>query len=170
MAAPSRSQEETEKELARQVRISEDPEIIKIDYREVSPALARWNTRLVEAAKALKLAELEEEAAVDRAKLDAEIVEEGLRVEIRGQPGKLALDMVAAKIALDPRYRKARENVISVRLEHGKRVVEAEAVKRRAAGMVEAIQSKKEMLISLGAHLRLEMQREPLIRDNSRRG
>lgn len=42
--------------------------------------------------------------------------------------------------------------------------IEAEAEKVRLWGVLDAIRSKRDMLISLGAHMRAEMQNDPMIR------
>lgn len=170
MAAPLRGPVEDEDELARQVKIHADPNAIKVDYQEVPSVLARWNHRLVEASKVLKLAEAELEAARERAELEASVTEEKLRLHYLKELGKVSLDIRGAHVVTDPKYIAARENVIATVRNHKRIVAEAAAAKGRAAAMVANIDAKKEMLISLGAHIRLEMGRDASIRENPRRG
>ena len=50
-------------------------------------------------------------------------------------------------------------------LEVRSREIQAEAEKIRSYGMVDALRSKRDMLISLGAHQRAEMEHDPVIRE-----
>lgn len=62
-------------------------------------------------------------------------------------------DEIVSAVERDPDFTKAR-----------KREIAAESEKIRLHGVMEAIRAKKEMLISLGAHMRLEMSNDPAIR------
>jgi len=59
---------------------------------------------------------------------------------------------LAAQIELDPEYMNAKAEL-----------VEAETNKQQAKGRVETVHAKKDMLISLGAHLRAELS-DPMIK------
>ncbi len=63
------------------------------------------------------------------------------------------VDEVKSAIAQDPSY-------IAARAEEN----EADSARVRLLGVVEAIRAKREMIVSLGAHLRAEMQHDPLLR------
>ncbi len=67
---------------------------------------------------------------------------------------KPTADVIKAASVCDPRVVAARraENV-------------ADVARRRAHGLVAAIAAKRDMVVSLGAHARLELQREPTIRE-----
>lgn len=72
-----------------------------------------------------------------------------------GRPGTRGptVGEVEAAIAQDPSFiaAKAEEN-------------EADSARVRLLGVVEAIRAKREMIVSLGAHIRAEMQHDPLLR------
>lgn len=72
---------------------------------------------------------------------------------------------------------KATEGDVAAQLEQVDEVqtardetIEAEYEKVRVFGIVDAIRSKKEMLISVGAHVRAEMDHDPSIRSRNRVG
>lgn len=67
--------------------------------------------------------------------------------------GKATADDIRASVESDAEYVQARMALIS-----------AEVAKTRAKGMVEAVGTKKESLISLGANIRQEMGNDPSIR------
>jgi hypothetical protein len=160
---------DTAEEIGRQVTIR--PNAIQTEYAELPSNLARWVKRRVDTTKLHHLAKLEAQAAKSRAEFAADVAEARARSDVKvNRAGvKLTSDDVAALVACHPDYVAARERAIAVAEEVGKRVVETEAMRDEAVGMIETIHAKREMLVSLGAHLRLEMQRDPMIRDRDRR-
>lgn len=61
--------------------------------------------------------------------------------------------MVREQVVLDPEYRAARLGLI-----------EAESMEARLNGITKAVATKRDMLVSLGAHVRAEMGLDPVIR------
>lgn len=116
------------------------------EFVRVSSDLSYWNHRYAESCKRLLLAELA------RKKLHAALWLEN-KVDTLGKSGKApTLDDLKAMVELDINYREAKAEEI-----------EAEVEKEELRGVVEAIRTKKEMLISLGAHIRAEMNGNPQI-------
>jgi len=67
--------------------------------------------------------------------------------------GRVTLAEVDQQVLLDPTYRQAKAK---------ERVAEAEKV--RLYGVMDALRTKRDMLISLGANYRLEMSGDPMLR------
>lgn len=74
-------------------------------------------------------------------------------LEITKKGGKPTVGEVENEMILDTRYQQAKSKEI-----------QAESEKVRLAGVLDALRSKRDMLISLGAHMRAEMQNDPMIR------
>jgi hypothetical protein len=157
MAEPTKPQVPplTEDDLKKAVLINED--LIQQEYVAFPSTLRRWVKRRVDAAKLHRLAEL-----------DDEIAEEKLRLEIRGKnetqasPGdkakRLTVDEVNAMVVTDPRYRASKE-----------RVIEAAHARDDAAGAIDVLQAKKDMLVSLGASMRVDQESGISLKDRTRR-
>lgn len=92
-----------------------------------------------------------------------EFGEADIRLEYRQstQPsGKAATEgYIDECVKADHRYRKLREEVDN-----------AEVLKSRVSGVVDAIRSKKEMLITVGANMRAELEGDPMIREGGPKG
>jgi len=152
MARPSRAAvgaaEASDAEVRRATTI--EPAALQEEYVRVPADLARWSWARTEAARALRLAEL-----------DLEVVESAARFRIRdgleAEKKKATVDDLGAMVAAD----QARQDAV-------RRVIEATALKERAADMVRAIEAKKDMLVSLGADIRAEKEGDPSIRDRRR--
>ena len=67
--------------------------------------------------------------------------------------GKATEKLIEAKAMCNPEWQKAHIAL-----------VEIEAEKTRVRGICDSIAAKKEMLISLGAHIRSEMEGDPMLR------
>lgn len=127
-----------------------DPLDIQGEYIRIPADLAYWNDRYAEALRVFLGSEIE--VKLIRAQMEPQI-----REMLLNAGGKTTEAQVKAAIDSD-------ENVIDAQ----RRNVEAEVEKNRHYGILDAIRSKKEMLISLGAHIRVEMAGDPLIRDMQR--
>lgn len=137
MAKPTRAVQETQDEMLRVCRIN--PEIIQEEFAQIPGNVARWAFRAAEAAEAHQRAEMEFEIG------EADLKERH-RNRLHGDGGKATIPQVDAATICDPEYRKLSEDVIS-----------AARAKADALAMVEALRAKRDMLISLGAHQRAEM-------------
>lgn len=127
-----------------------DPLLIEDEYKRVSSDMAYWSHRCAELHKTYQLAKLRRDQA-------------------RGESYR------HWRRALVKRYGKATAKDIEAEQDNDLDVLEAEASviegeynRDRAKGVLESIRAKRDMLISLGAHRRVEMQGNPLIRDQAR--
>lgn len=124
------------------------PEAITEDFVRVPSDLAYYNAIYSDAIDMLLTA-----------KRKVEECEAELRREYRASADvKVTESYLDSCVALDPRYKILRESVDR-----------AEVNKSRANGVVDAIRAKKEMLISLGAHIRAEMNGQPSINERNDR-
>ena len=127
-----------------------EPLAIEEEFVRMPADLAYWNERYATAYKGLALAEQR------RRKLEAL-----LRIEYRekmlADQKKPTESMVDAAVATDDRMLAARDDQIM-----------AEVEKVRIQGVCEAVRCKKDMLISMGAHMRAEMNGDPTIRAQAR--
>lgn len=137
-------------EVERVTRI--EPVAIQEEYAAVPGDLYRWCRLLADADHALGVSEQEIEDCEndERVRLlaEAEKAEEKPPSE----------DRLKAKVRAAAPYKAACRRALDARRE-----------KARAFAVVEGIRAKKDMLISLGADLRAEAERELLIRDRAGR-
>jgi len=112
--------------------------------------LAHWNARFADAYEAF----LEADLAFD--KMESRLAVEH-REELLAMGSKATEAAVREAVQTDPRWSQARMARI-----------DAEVDKVRARGVVDAILAKKDMLISLGAHVRQEIDNNPTLREQVR--
>lgn len=114
-----------------------DPDKLNDHFTRLPSDLAYYNEVYSEALKVLLTA-----------KRLLDIGEADLRVKLKGQLAgtKVTVSDLDAMVLTHNDYRKLQEDVDS-----------AEYLKSRAAGVVDAVRAKREMLVSLGAQLRAEM-------------
>jgi hypothetical protein len=139
-----------------------DQRNIQAEYCSLPSALSLWIFRRVEATKHHRLAELELEVLEENCKIDTRAANQAavlgsIRDEKTGKPMLKAatVDEIDALVATNPSVVKAKRVVI-----------DAAEQKEKCAGMVEALQAKQSMLVSLGADIRAEKNGDPSIRDN----
>ena len=136
-------------EQAERQAVSIDAVLIRQEYIDLPAHLAWWNTKYAAA--------FEDDLT---AKLELETCEARLRIEwrerLREDPtvSKPTEAMIAERVSDDQRY-------ITARLTY----IDAESKKARCRGVVDAIQAKRDMLTSLGAHIREELRSNPALRD-----
>lgn len=129
--------------LSKSVRI--EPLAINEEYVELPAMLAYWNARYADALRNHL-----------KSKLNVERTEARLRIECRemlATEGKVTESMVEAAVIKHPDMEIARLEAI-----------EAEVEKVRLGGAAEAVRAKKDMLVSLGATMRAEMEGDPSLR------
>lgn len=131
------------------VRISEVA--IQEEFIRLPGDLAYWNQRHADARKAAMLVEHERKTAEARKQLE-------IRAAAKATGEKLTVGEIEAQVVASDDYQKA---VL--------REIDADCERELVRGVVDAIHAKKDSLVSLGAHLRLEMQGDPSIRDDERR-
>jgi len=124
-----------------------EPMALEEEYVRVPADLAYWNNRYAEVYKYW---------------LERKLVSSRLAAERKGeirtllqatQTKRPTIGEVEDELLMDAGYQQALAKQIA-----------AEAEKVRLHGVLDAIRTKRDMLISLGAHIRAEMQRDPLIR------
>jgi hypothetical protein len=121
-----------------------DSMAIQTEFERTPSDFAYWSNRYAEVYRHYILA-----------KQSREHIEATLQIEIRDQAeigrgsGKMTVGEVEARIQKSPDY-------IDAKLKEA----EADAERVRLLGVVEAMRTKREMLISLGAHMRAEMAGE----------
>ena len=120
---------------------------INIDehFRRVPAELAYYNNEYANAVERFLTAKMNTEKSWAQAYKDA-----AQAAEVNGK--KITVAALNAEVELTLFYQAARAELAS-----------AEADKQRCRGKVETVSAKKEMLISLGAHLRSEMT-DPMVR------
>lgn len=139
-----------------------EPLQVQEEYVRVPSDLAHWNGKWTDAI------DEDTKAAAERKELKATITLEirwakenqleYTSADKRTWPVKALTEAVVDSIIqLDPRYLVTLDR---------ERLADVE--KTRIAGVIEAIRAKKEMLISLGAHQRLEMERDPQVNQRNR--
>lgn len=127
-----------------------NPEDIQAEFIRIPGDLAYWNAQYSQAIRAHLHAKLDEKL------LEANL-EPVVRQALRDAGAKITEAMVKAGIESHDDYVAAQ-----------RKTIEADVWKSECYGRLDAIRSKKEMLVSLGAHLRMEMAADPLIREQMR--
>jgi hypothetical protein len=127
-----------------------EPKMLEEEYIRIPGDLAYWNEQYCRAREGHLRAELARE--VDEANLRLEV-----RAKLVEQGSKVTEGTLDAMVVTDPRYRETREREIT-----------ADARKQRMLGILDAIRGKREMLVSLGAHIRQEMAGDPSLRRDFR--
>jgi hypothetical protein len=138
----------TEADIKRATSV--EPAAIQEEYATVSSDLAHWGATRAEAARQEKRAELDTETWLANF-----VNDEREKAEVAGwrSPG---VDGLKEKAKSRPQYREFKEAEI-----------EASFAKDSAGAIVAAISAKKEMLVSLGADMRLENERDILIKQRN---
>lgn len=127
-----------------------EPMAIQDEFIRVPADLAYWSESHSNLYREWQLAKFAREqewgAAMARARAS-------LSSEKQGGRGP-TVDQVEAEAVNDPKYVEAKRNEVYL-----------EAETKRLVGMVDAVRTKRDMLVSLGAHIRAEMEHEPTIRE-----
>jgi hypothetical protein len=130
--------------------VSIDPLLIQEEYVRLPADLAYWNERYVQAYRAQGTAKSRKERLFALLSLQTRqrLVDEGL---------KPTESMVTAHVEGDKSYIAVADSFFAA---------EVELV--RIKGVVEAVRAKKDMLVSVGAHIRAELNSDPSLRSESR--
>ena len=131
--------------LERSVRI--DPFDIQREFTEVAATLSYWNEQYADALGQ------QLHSKIARERLHANLYFEK-RKDLEASGIKRVTEAAAdAAIETDPRYMAVRDEE-----------ADALAESTRLRGLVEAVRTKKDMLVSLGAQLRAELEGDPSLR------
>lgn len=138
-------QQTKEEYLAECLKI--EPEAIQEEFVRLPGDLAYWNQQYSEALDTALKAKHNRKAVRGRRALE-------IRTELLEDGHKVTEGIIEASTDSDPDY------VAACNAE-----AEAEAEKARIYGILDSVRAKKEMLVSLGAQLRQEMEHDPTIRE-----
>jgi hypothetical protein len=120
---------------------------LQAEYMRLPADYAYWNARYAEVYRFLLRSKM------TRDQLQARLHKEyRARLEAQRSSGRVTIAEVDAEVEADPEYLEAKVTEI-----------EADAECKKLQGVMEALRTKREMLISLGAHIRAEMQRDPSV-------
>ena len=114
---------------------------LKAEFIKVPSQTSYWNAQFADAHKAYLVAKI----------LDKQVF------AALWSGGEGRVDDIKAEIENSMKMKTSRA-----------RLIEAEYERERLKGVCEAVRTKKEMLISLGAHVRAEMDNEPRIKEAHR--
>lgn len=139
-------------ELEQRVRECTDifPEAIQEEYVRLPSDLAYWNKQYAEAQRV----ELKAKARAKRARADAQL---RIRQEAADDGRKMTDKIAEAETEIDADVAEAEDFY-----------ADAVADRSRLYGVVDAVRAKKDMLVSLGAHVRAELEGDPSLRAEAR--
>lgn len=137
----------TDKYLQQCVQI--DPLNISNEFTRVAAELAYWNEKYAEALR------MSLHAKIQRERMHASLYFEK-RKQFEAAGTKVTEAGLEAAIEVDPRYANLRDEEADANGEYA-----------RLRGVSEAVKTKKDMLVSLGAQVRAEMD-DPVIRQQHR--
>jgi hypothetical protein len=124
-----------------------DPLDLNKEFTELPPQLAYWNAQYARATKEAMQAKASKEREEARVLL---LVRETAKLSKE----KITLPEVDARVSLNEDVQDAQDIYL-----------EKEAQRIRVKGIVDAILTKRDMLQSLGAKVRVEMMADPTVRD-----
>jgi hypothetical protein len=126
-------------------------EALEEEFISIPAQVAYWNERLARASDAYFRAE------VARKRISARLHhEEKARLSVAGGKGPTVGDIDAA-VELHPEM-----------VEAGDKEIDAAVEKDRLRGVLDALRTKRDMLMQLGSKMRIEMEHDPVIRERSR--
>lgn len=123
--------------------VSIDPLSLSEEFTKVASELSFWNERQTEALRASL------HAKIARERLHAQLFFEK-RAALEAAKAKATEATVEAAIEIDPRFAALRDEEADAQSEY-----------MRLRGVAEAVKTKRDMLVSLGAHVRAEMAGDP---------
>jgi hypothetical protein len=127
--------------------VSIDPLNLNREYTELPPQLAYWNAQLASATEAT----MEAKAAMEREKARILLL---VKETAKLSKDKLTVAEADARVSLNEDVQDTEDIYI-----------EKEAERLRIKGIVDSIHTKRDMLQSLGAKLRIEMMADPAVRE-----
>lgn len=141
----------TQRETFLEKCVKIDPLQIQSEFTEVAATLAYWNEQYADALRG------QLHAKIARERLYAQLYFDKRKELADSGVSRVTESMTENAIEIDPRF-------IAVRDEEADALAES----TRLRGVVEAVRTKKDMLVSLGAQLRAEMEGDPSIRSQHR--
>ncbi|KKN46455.1 hypothetical protein LCGC14_0672950 [marine sediment metagenome] len=127
-----------------------DPLDIELEYTTIGPQIARYNELHVEALREQLYAERE----VKRVRAKKQLF---IRAKASDSGDKMTDSRANAKVEASQIVQKVEIAAIDARIE-----------RERLRGILKTLEGKRDMLVSLGAHIRAEMQGNPSLREQYR--
>ena len=148
--------------------VSITPEALSEEFARVALDLAYWNAKFAEALREYRIAELEQKRTramlyiKHRTLLQEAAIQEAhsspQEFDAKGKPKPAKVDRVTeaqvdSAVLMDPAMVECDNNVIVTEVE-----------KEKVRGALDAVRAKREMVVSLGAHIRAELAGDPVLR------
>lgn len=135
-----------------------EPTALEEEFVRLPADLAYWNARLAGAHRRMLETKLGLERISSRLHLECR---EKLLADAASKSGEAKIKAptvsdIEAAVSACPEMHAAQDAALT-----------AEAEKVYIAGVVDAVRTKRDMIISLGAHIRAEMQGDPTLREQS---
>lgn len=127
-----------------------EPVAIQEEYVRFPADLAFWNGKAADALQA----HLHAKNNLERTEAQLQLT---LREQFAAEGKKVTEAVITAAVTTHDEYQKAKVAAIA-----------AEVEKARCSGYVDSLHSKREMLVSMGAHIRKEMDGDPVLREHMR--
>lgn len=134
--------------------VAVEPTALEEEFVRLPADLAYWNERYARAYKNYAVAKIARERT--GARLNIQLREEinAQQTDPKAKAKGPTVDAVAAQVDNHADMIAARDAEI-----------DAEVEKVRLYGVLDAVRSKKDMLVQIGAHIRVEMQNDPVLRE-----
>ncbi len=126
-----------------------EPTLIQEEYVRVPRDLAYWNQRYVNAFQEYQFQKI----ATNRTRMMLTIRH---REALLQSGVKVTESQVEAKVSTDTEMEDAEVALVY-----------AEVEREKMRGVLDAVRAKKDMLVSIGAHIRAELQGDPSVRNQS---
>lgn len=126
--------------------VSITPEALSEEFARVALDLAYWNAQYADRLREYREAEIQQK----RTRAMLYIKHRTLLTEANGKTTEAQVD---AAVLLD-------EDMVAADTQ----VIVTEVEKEKARGVLDAVRAKREMVVSLGAHIRAEMAGDPVLR------
>ncbi len=148
--------------------VSITPEALSEEFARVSLDLAYWNHQYAERTREYRMAEITQKRTramlyiKHRLRLQEEAIAEAAEgdggVDAKGKPKPVKVERVTeaqvdSAVLLDDDMVVCDTNLITTEVE-----------REKARGVLDAVRAKREMVVSLGAHIRAEMAGDPILR------
>jgi hypothetical protein len=128
--------------------VSITPEALSEEFARVALDLAYWNAQYADRLREHRLAEMSQKRT--KAML---YIKHRVLLQEADPKGKTTEAQVDAAVLMDEDMVICDTNAITTEVE-----------KEKARGVLDAVRAKREMVVSLGAHIRAEMAGDPILR------
>lgn len=146
-AGPRRIESEADIDQYQWECLAIEPLVLTEEYVRLPSDVAYWNERYASVYKHwLEMKARRERVLAERSEELRKTLKFKKQADVADSSGRVTIAEVESAVARDPAYQAARDKEIA-----------AEAEKVRLFGVLDALRTKRDMLVSLGAHMRAEM-------------